>query len=124
MDIEVLLPSVIEINNNILKLLNDHAKHKVMEFIDALCKDKLVIKEDIMKYYNAMSFDVVNKQIKSINIRKRRAVDENTQCIALTKRGVRCTRSGKSAGHCKSHGSIRIIPKKCKIVIKKDSKDN
>ena len=105
-ELELRIPTVSEINDQLVEFIKDYTKQKVADILTEVASDEQLPRDKLMLYIRKLSFD----DLASINNikRPRKVICTKDRCHAKTSKGERCTRKRKDElPYCGSHESSR-----------------
>lgn len=106
-ELQLRLPTVSEINEQLVEFTKEYVKQKVSEIITEISASENLPRDKLMLYIRRINFDDISSTVSSVK-RPRKKVDSKHRCRALTSKRDRCTRKRKdSLLYCGSHESSR-----------------
>lgn len=107
-EIEARLPTVSDINEQLVECIKDYTKKKVCDILIHISSEQNLPRDVLMNYVHTLDFDDITSTISSTK-RIRKHVESNERCRAKTSKGEQCTRKRKEKeGHyCGSHINSR-----------------
>lgn len=106
-EIELRIPTVSEINEQMVEFTKEYVRQKVSEVLTELSVDEQLPRDRLMRYIHTINFDDISLTINSMK-RPRKKIDTRERCQAKTSKGDQCTRKRKDlVQFCGSHESSR-----------------
>lgn len=106
-ELQLRLPTVTEINEQLVEFTKEYVKQKVSEIITEISADENLPRDKLMLYIRRINFDDISSTVSSVK-RPRKKVESRNRCRALTSKRDRCTRKRKDGLlYCGSHESSR-----------------
>lgn len=106
-ELQLRLPTVSEINEQLVEFTKEYVKQKVSEIITEISANENLPRDKLMLYIRRINFDDISSTVSSVK-RPRKKLDSKHRCRALTSKRDRCTRKRKDdLLYCGSHESSR-----------------
>lgn len=106
-ELELCIPTVSEINKQIVEFTKDYVKKKVSEILNELASDEGLPRDRLMMYVRKINFDDITATVSATK-KPRKKVDSKDQCKAKTCKGDQCSRTRKDdLDYCGSHETSR-----------------
>lgn len=106
-ELELRIPTVSEINEQIVEFIKEYVRQKVSEILTEVASVENLPRDKLMLYVRRINFDDVSSTINSVK-RPRKKVESGDRCCAKTSKGDRCTRKRKDLLlFCGSHETSR-----------------
>jgi hypothetical protein len=106
-ELDIRIPTVSEINGQIVDFVKEYVKQKVSEVLSAVASDENLPRDKLMAYVRDIQFDDILSTLNSVK-KPRKRVESRERCRAKTCKGDRCTRKRKDdMEYCGSHESSR-----------------
>lgn len=106
-ELELRIPTVSEINEQIVEFTKEYVKKKVSEVLTEISADENLPRDKLMMYVRKIKFEDISSTINAAK-RPRKKVESKERCRAKTSKGDRCTRKRKELlVFCGSHESSR-----------------
>lgn len=101
-EIEARIPTVSEINEQLVDFIKDYVKRKVSDALTRVASQENLPRDKLMMHIQDIDFDDISSTISSTR-RPRKKVDSKNRCLAKTSTGGRCTRKRKDTKYCGGH---------------------
>ena len=104
-EIEVRIPSVSDINDQITEFVKDYVCKKTSSVLIKVSQEHNLPRDKLMSYIHQIEFDDISTTLSAKRPRKK--VETKDRCLAKTSKGGQCTRKRKTDYYCGSHENSR-----------------
>lgn len=106
-ELELRIPTVSEINENMVEFTKDYVKQKIAEILTLISADENIPRDRLMLYIRKINFDDISSTVNTVK-RPRKKIDPKDRCRANTSKGDQCTRKRRDdLLYCGSHETSR-----------------
>jgi hypothetical protein len=104
-EIELRLPTVTDINDQLVEFVKDYVMKKTSNVLVKISQQENLPRDRLMQYVHNIDFEDISTSVNTKRPRKK--VDVKDRCLAKTSKGCQCTRKRKNDLYCGSHENSR-----------------